>query len=55
MAVQEDAFVSLSQRVLFQPLHVRMHYGHPDLFDKIFTVTRGGCSKASKSFSYGPT
>jgi hypothetical protein len=26
---------------------VRFHYGHPDVFDRIFHVTRGGISKAS--------
>lgn len=25
-----------------------MHYGHPDVFDRIFHITRGGISKASK-------
>ena len=24
-----------------------MHYGHPDVFDRIFHITRGGVSKAS--------
>ncbi|KAF7022482.1 hypothetical protein CFC21_035222 [Triticum aestivum] len=27
---------------------VRFHYGHPDVFDRIFHITRGGISKASK-------
>lgn len=27
---------------------VRFHYGHPDVFDRIFHLTRGGVSKASK-------
>jgi hypothetical protein len=27
---------------------VRFHYGHPDVFDRLFHVTRGGVSKASK-------
>uniref|UniRef100_A0A0E0JJS1 1,3-beta-glucan synthase n=1 Tax=Oryza punctata TaxID=4537 RepID=A0A0E0JJS1_ORYPU len=27
---------------------VRFHYGHPDVFDRIFHLTRGGISKASK-------
>ncbi|CAL5403981.1 unnamed protein product [Camellia sinensis] len=27
---------------------VRFHYGHPDIFDRIFHITRGGISKASK-------
>ena len=25
-----------------------MHYGHPDVFDRIFHITRGGVSKASR-------
>lgn len=25
-----------------------MHYGHPDVFDRVFHVTRGGISKASR-------
>lgn len=25
-----------------------MHYGHPDIFDRIFHITRGGISKASR-------
>ncbi len=25
-----------------------MHYGHPDVFDRIFHITRGGISKASR-------
>ncbi|KAL7254151.1 hypothetical protein ACSBR1_008532 [Camellia fascicularis] len=29
-------------------LRVRFHYGHPDIFDRIFHITRGGISKASK-------
>jgi callose synthase len=27
---------------------VRFHYGHPDVFDRIFHITRGGISKASR-------
>ncbi|XP_020523271.1 callose synthase 7 isoform X2 [Amborella trichopoda] len=27
---------------------VRFHYGHPDVFDRIFHLTRGGVSKASR-------
>ena len=25
-----------------------MHYGHPDVFDRVFHLTRGGFSKASR-------
>lgn len=27
---------------------VRFHYGHPDVFDRLFHLSRGGVSKASK-------
>jgi hypothetical protein len=30
---------------------VRFHYGHPDVFDRLFHLTRGGVSKASKSIN----
>lgn len=30
---------------------VRFHYGHPDVFDRIFHLTRGGVSKASKTIN----
>ncbi|GAB2240870.1 hypothetical protein Droror1_Dr00021388 [Drosera rotundifolia] len=48
MSNQETSFVTLGQRVLANPLKVRMHYGHPDVFDRIFHLTRGGISKASR-------
>eukprot|EP00954_Amorphochlora_amoebiformis_P029342 1393023-Amorphochlora_amoeboformis.AAC.2 len=48
MAMQEGCFVTLGQRVLHDPLMIRLHYGHPDVFDKMFYITRGGVSKASK-------
>ena len=51
MALQEMSFVTLGQRVLTRPLHIRLHYGHPDLFDKLFFITRGGVSKASKGIN----
>ena len=51
MALQEGCFVTLTQRVLWDPLQVRLHYGHPDVFDKIFSMTRGGVSKASKGIN----
>ena len=47
MALQETSFVTLGQRVLANPLLVRQHYGHPDIFDKLFVMTEGGVSKAS--------
>lgn len=48
MSSQETSFVTLGQRVLANPLKVRMHYGHPDVFDRFWFLTRGGLSKASK-------
>ncbi|KAK7272375.1 hypothetical protein RJT34_28919 [Clitoria ternatea] len=48
MSAQESSFVTLGQRVLANPLKVRMHYGHPDVFDRFWFITRGGISKASK-------
>ncbi len=51
MALQELSFVTLGQRVLNDPLRTRMHYGHPDVFDKLFFLTRGGVSKASKGIN----
>ncbi|CCI47085.1 unnamed protein product [Albugo candida] len=48
---QELVFVTLSQRVLADPLYVRMHYGHPDVFDKLIAFSRGGVSKASKGIN----
>jgi 1,3-beta-glucan synthase component len=32
----------------FDFCRVRFHYGHPDIFDRLFHITRGGISKASK-------
>ncbi|GMH49304.1 hypothetical protein TrRE_jg1805, partial [Triparma retinervis] len=51
MALQETSFVTLGQRVLNKPLCSRLHYGHPDIFDKLFFMTRGGVSKASKGIN----
>ncbi|KMZ59025.1 1,3-beta-glucan synthase [Zostera marina] len=48
MSNQETSFVTIGQRILANPLKVRFHYGHPDVFDRIFHLTRGGLSKASK-------
>ncbi|PKA51034.1 Callose synthase 3 [Apostasia shenzhenica] len=48
MSNQETSFVTIGQRVLASPLRVRFHYGHPDVFDRLFHLTRGGVSKASK-------
>ncbi|XP_021773953.1 putative callose synthase 8 [Chenopodium quinoa] len=51
MSYQETSFVTIGQRILANPLRVRFHYGHPDIFDRIFHITRGGISKASKTIN----
>lgn len=30
---------------------IRFHYGHPDVFDRIFHITRGGISKGSRGIN----
>ncbi|KAH7422349.1 hypothetical protein KP509_12G004600 [Ceratopteris richardii] len=51
MSGQETSFVTLGQRVLANPLKVRMHYGHPDVFDRLWFLQRGGISKASSKIN----
>ncbi|KAI8557989.1 hypothetical protein RHMOL_Rhmol04G0054100 [Rhododendron molle] len=51
MSYQETSFVTIGQRLLANPLRVRFHYGHPDFFDRVFHLTRGGISKASKTIN----
>ncbi|KVI00628.1 1,3-beta-glucan synthase subunit FKS1-like, domain-1 [Cynara cardunculus var. scolymus] len=48
MSNQETSFVTIGQRLLANPLKVRFHYGHPDVFERLFHLTRGGVSKASR-------
>ncbi|KDO28506.1 hypothetical protein SPRG_06745 [Saprolegnia parasitica CBS 223.65] len=50
MQIQELSFVSLGQRMLAL-FHVRQHYGHPDVFDKMFAMTTGGTAKSSKGIN----
>lgn len=51
MSAQETSFVTLGQRVLANPLKIRMHYGHPDVFNRLWFLSRGGISKASKTIN----
>ncbi|PIA43604.1 hypothetical protein AQUCO_01900181v1 [Aquilegia coerulea] len=51
MSMQETSFVTIGQRVLANPLKIRFHYGHPDVFDRLFHITRGGISKASQGIN----
>lgn len=39
-AATEYAFSTIQQRTMTHPGRVRMHYGHPDLFNKMFVMTR---------------
>ena len=47
-AATEYTFGSIVQRVMTWPGSVRFHYGHPDLWNKLFVMTRGGVSKATR-------
>jgi callose synthase len=47
MSQQEYLFGVMWQRLMAK-LQVRLHYGHPDIFNKIFMMTRGGTAKASQ-------
>ncbi|KAL4451723.1 hypothetical protein ABPG75_007385 [Micractinium tetrahymenae] len=49
-ASTEFTFGSIVQRVMTWPGSVRFHYGHPDLWNKLFIMTRGGVSKATRAF-----
>ena len=48
-ASNEFVFGSMVQRFLTWPLMVRFHYGHPDMWDKVWALSNGGISKASKT------
>ena len=39
-AAADFAFGTIIQRVMDSPAHVRMHYGHPDVFNKVYCMTR---------------
>ncbi|KAL6746905.1 1,3-beta-glucan synthase component-domain-containing protein [Haematococcus lacustris] len=47
-AATEYAFGTITQRTMTHPARVRLHYGHPDIFNKLFVMTRGGMSKATR-------
>lgn len=51
MALQEKYFCAFHQRVADVPLDVRMHYGHPDVLDKLHFLSRGGISRPSKQIN----
>ncbi len=46
-ASSEFAFSTMVQRTMAYPANVRLHYGHPDAFNKIFAMTRvSSCQQA---------
>ena len=45
----EIVFGSTVQRFLTWPLMVRFHYGHPDVWDKVWAISSGGVAKASRT------
>lgn len=47
-ATSETVFGTLLQRFMTNPLRVRLHYGHPDIWDGAFIRSSGGVSKASR-------
>jgi len=49
-ASAEIAFGTLLQRT-YAVLGARMHYGHPDLMNKIYMIQQGGVSKATKTLN----
>lgn len=51
MALQERYFCAFHQRVADVPLDVRMHYGHPDVLDKVHFLARGGIARPSKQIN----
>ena len=48
-ASNEFVFGTMVQRFLTWPLMVRFHYGHPDVWDKVWVMGNGGVSKASRT------
>jgi len=48
-ANNEFVFGTMVQRFLTWPLCVRFHYGHPDMWDKVWAFSSGGVSKASRT------
>ena len=48
-AGNEFVFGTMVQRFMTWPLCVRFHYGHPDVWDKVWAFSSGGVSKASRT------
>ncbi|CAD7698647.1 unnamed protein product [Ostreobium quekettii] len=45
----EFAFGTILQRTMTFPGRARFHYGHPDVWNKVWIMTRGGISKATRN------
>jgi len=47
----EFAFGTMIQRTMDWPLEARLHYGHPDMMDKLQMLQQGGVSKATRGLN----
>ena len=54
-AATEYAFGTITQRTLTHPARIRLHYGHPDIFNKMFVMTRVGADCAREGLWRGCT
>jgi 1,3-beta-glucan synthase len=50
-ADNEFAFGTVTQRTMDWPLEARLHYGHPDMMDKLQMLQQGGVSKATRGLN----
>ena len=48
-ASNEFVFGTIVQRWMTWPLCVRFHYGHPDVWDRLWCMSNGGVSRASRT------
>merc|ERR1719230_1457895 len=47
-AESEFTFGTIVQRTMDRPLEARLHYGHPDVMDKLQMIQQGGVSKGTR-------
>jgi len=50
-ADNEFAFGTVVQRTMDWPLQARLHYGHPDMMDKLQMIQQGGVSKGTRGLN----
>jgi len=50
-ADNEFAFGTVVQRTMDSPLKARLHYGHPDMMDKLQMIQQGGVSKGTRGLN----